>query len=389
MSQKKVVSILGVTGSIGQSAKSILLDQKDMYSVDTVTARTRVDQLAQDAIALQAKLAVIADESQHMALKQALAGTGIEIAAGQHAVCEAAARPVDTVLGAIVGAAGLAPTIAAIKQGTTVALANKEPLVCAGELIMSLAQKHKSTLLPVDSEHSAIFQVFDAAQRSALKSLTLTASGGPFLNLPLEEMHTVTPEQAVNHPNWSMGAKISVDSATMMNKGLEVIEAAHLFHVSSDQIDVLVHPQSVVHGMVEYLDGSVLAQLGAADMRTPINVALAWPNRRPADVKRLNLIDLARLSFEAPDFERFPALALARHALDSGSGACAVLNAANECAVAAFLKKQISFVQISQVVEKALEILAADHISSVESVLALDQEARRQTHQIIDVFAQH
>ena len=373
---KRRVTILGSTGSIGCNTVELLAADRDAYAIEALVALRNAQRLAEQAKSLSARFAVIADESQYGALKEALAGTGIEAASGSEAVVEAACRPADWVMAAIVGAAGLAPTLAAVRRGACVALANKEVLVCAGDLVTAEAKQHKATLLPVDSEHNAIFQCFDVKQRGAIEKIVLTASGGPFRTASIEQMASATPAQAVKHPNWSMGAKISVDSATMMNKGLEVIEAHHLFDLESDRLDVVVHPQSVVHGLVYYADGSVLAQLGSPDMRTPIANALGWPDRIPAPSPRLDLAKLAKLTFEAPEPERFPALRLARAALIAGRGAPTVLNAANEVAVAAFLDERIGFLDIAATVERTLDRLAGRRIGSLDDVYALDREAR-------------
>jgi 1-deoxy-D-xylulose-5-phosphate reductoisomerase len=309
-------------------------------------------------------------------LKEALAGSGIEVAAGPAAVVEAALRPAEWVMAAIVGAAGLAPTLAAIRRGAVVALANKEVLVCAGSLVIDEVARHSATLLPVDSEHNAIFQVFDAPRAAEIERIVLTASGGPFRERSYEAMRRVTPEEAVAHPNWRMGAKISVDSATMMTKGLELIEAHHLFDLPSSRMDVLVHPQSIVHGMVCYSDGSVLAQLGSPDMRTPIAYALAWPERMATPCQRLDLAQIGRLSFEPPDEIRFPALRLARSAMEAGGAAPTVLNAANEIAVHAFLKREIGFLDIADIVERTLERMSGYTIASLDDVHNFDREAR-------------
>jgi len=353
------------------------------YAVEALVAQRNVQRLAEQARQLRARFAVVADETRYPALKAALAGSGIEAAAGAAAVVEAASRPADWVMAAIVGAAGLAPTLAAVRRGAMVALANKEVLVCAGALVTAEARRNGARLLPVDSEHNAIFQVFDAAQRHAIERIVLTASGGPFRERSRAAMAAVTPAEAVAHPNWRMGAKISVDSATMMNKGLEVIEAHHLFHLDSDKLDVVVHPQSVVHGLVYYTDGSVLAQLGSPDMRTPIANALGWPDRIPAPSPRLDLAKLAKLTFEAPEPERFPALRLARAALIAGGGAPTVLNAANEIAVAAFLDERIGFLDIAATVERTLDRLAGRRIGSLDDVYALDRETRATTRALI------
>jgi 1-deoxy-D-xylulose-5-phosphate reductoisomerase len=386
---KRRVTILGSTGSIGCNTVELLAADRDAYAVEALVAWRNAQRLAEQAKHLGARLAVIADESQYGVLKEALAGSGIETAAGADAVVEAARRPADWVMAAIVGAAGLAPTLAAVRRGACVALANKEVLVCAGDLVTAEAKKHNATLLPVDSEHNAIFQVFDTKQRQAIEKIVLTASGGPFRTASIEAMASATPAQAVAHPNWRMGAKISVDSATMMNKGLEVIEAHHLFALDSDQLDVVVHPQSVVHGLVYYTDGSVLAQLGSPDMRTPIANALGWPDRIPAPSARLDLAKLAQLTFEAPEPDRFPALRLARAALIAGGGAPTVLNAANEIAVAAFLDERIGFLDIAATVERALDRLAGRRIAALDDVYALDRETRALTRALIGEETRH
>jgi 1-deoxy-D-xylulose-5-phosphate reductoisomerase len=377
------VTILGSTGSVGCNTVELLAADPDAYRVEALVAHRNAALLAEQARKLNATLAVVADDSQYRELKAALAGTGIAAAAGAAAVIEAAARPADWVMAAIVGAAGLAPTLEAVRQGALVALANKEVLVCAGALVTEEARRCGARLLPVDSEHNAIFQVFAGEHKAAIERIMLTASGGPFRRASRAEMAAATPEQAVAHPNWRMGAKISVDSATMMNKGLEVIEAHHLFDLESDRLDIVVHPQSVVHGLVYYSDGSVLAQLGSPDMRTPIANALGWPERIPAPSPRLDLARLAQLTFEAPDPERFPALRLARAALDSGGGAPTVLNAANEVAVAAFLERRIGFLDIAATVERTLEALPDLRVAHLDDVYAIDAEARAVARRLI------
>ncbi len=374
--QQRRVTILGSTGSVGCNTVELVEADREAYAVEALVARRNVARLAEQARRLDAKLAVIADDREYRPLKDALASTGIEVAAGAAAVVEAASRPADWVMAAIVGATGLAPTLAAVRRGAIVAFANKEVLVCAGALVMEEARRHGAHLLPVDSEHNAVFQVFEFDQTHAIERIVLTASGGPFRERPREAMRDVTPEQAVAHPNWRMGAKISVDSATMMNKGLEVIEAHHLFGLTSEQIEVVVHPQSVVHGLVYYTDGSVLAQLGSPDMRTPIANTLGWPHRMPAPSPRLDLARLARLTFEAPDPARFPALRLARAAMEAGGGAPCVLNAANEVAVAAFLDRRVGFLEVVEIVERTLDLLPDRSIDSLDDVYALDREAR-------------
>ncbi|MBD3660619.1 MAG: 1-deoxy-D-xylulose-5-phosphate reductoisomerase, partial [Arenibacter algicola] len=320
-------------------------------------------------------------ESLYGQLKGLLAGSGVEAAAGEAAVAEAAARPADVVVAAIVGTAGLKPTLEAVRRGALVGLANKETLVSAGALMTDEVKRGGATLVPVDSEHSAIFQVFDFARPDSVAKVTLTASGGPFLDKSLDEMAAMTPAQAVAHPNWDMGAKISVDSATMMNKGLELIEAFHLFPVSAEALEVLVHPQSVVHSLVSYVDGSVLAQLGTPDMRTPISHALAWPDRMETPADPLSLAQIGTLTFQNPDDVRFPALRLARESLTAGGGAPTALNAANEIAVAAFLESRIGFLDIARVVENVLDDLngqgALNQPADLEGVFALDEQARR------------
>jgi 1-deoxy-D-xylulose-5-phosphate reductoisomerase len=380
---KRRITILGSTGSIGCNTVELLAADRDAYAVEALVAQRNAQRLAEQAKGLNARLAVIADERQYGVLKEALAGTGIEAACGSDAVVEAARRPADWVMAAIVGAAGLAPTLAAVRRGACVALANKEVLVCAGALVTAEAKRHQATLLPVDSEHNAIFQCFDNKQRGAIEKIVLTASGGPFRTASVETMAAATPAQAVAHPNWRMGAKISVDSATMMNKGLEVIEAHHLFDLDSDRLDIVVHPQSVVHGLVYYTDGSVLAQLGSPDMRTPIANALGWPDRIPAPSPRLDLAKLAKLTFEAPEPDRFPALRLARAALIAGGGAPTVLNAANEVAVAAFLDEHIGFLDIAATVERTLDRLAGRGIAALDDIYALDDEARATARALI------
>jgi 1-deoxy-D-xylulose-5-phosphate reductoisomerase len=374
---QRAVTILGSTGSVGRNTLDLIERAPDRYRVEALTANSRVDALIDQARRFKARFAAIGDARQRRALEDGLAGTGIAVGAGPAAVREAAQRPADWVMAAIVGAAGLAPTLEAVRRGAVVALANKECLVCAGGLFMAQVAAAKATLLPVDSEHNAIFQVFDAERREGIERIILTASGGPFRTLERAAMADVTPAQAVAHPNWSMGAKISVDSATMMNKGLEIIEAHHLFALDEGRIDVVVHPQSVVHSLVAYRDGSVLAQLGTPDMRTPIAYCLGWPERIATPSERLNLAKVASLTFEAPDHERFPALTLAREALRRGRGAPTLLNAANEIAVAAFLAGRIGFLGIVEVVSDVLATVPDPRPATLEDVDALDAAARR------------
>ena len=355
----KRISILGSTGSVGTSTLEVIAHvnaaaDEPVYDIEALAAGSNVQALAEQAIRHKAKLAVIADEGQFKALRTALEGHGVEAAAGDRAVCEAATRPCHRLVATIVGIAGLPSTFAAVAAGNNVALANKESLVCAAGALKAAAQKTGARLIPMDSEHSAIFQVLQ--DRGDVEKLTLTASGGPFLNTPLEELGQITVAEARNHPKWSMGLKISIDSASMMNKALEVIEAAYLFNKSAGEIDVVVHPQSIIHSMVTYQDGSVLAQLGEPDMRTPIAYALSWPESRLiTDVKRLNLADISRLDFQAVDHERFPAIGLALQALETGGCAPLILNCANEAAVAAFIAGTCRFIDIGSTVKQTLE----------------------------------
>jgi 1-deoxy-D-xylulose-5-phosphate reductoisomerase len=351
------VSVLGASGSIGVSALDVIAsggEGSPDFSVVALTANRNVAALAAAAKKVRAEIAVVADEACYGELKSALAGSGVEAAAGDAAIAEAGARTADVVVAGIVGIAGLAATLSAVRQGASIALANKESMVCAGKLLRDEARRSGARLLPIDSEHNAIFQVLDRPER--VEKLILTASGGPFRSASLQEMAAATPEKACAHPNWDMGAKISVDSATMMNKGLELIEAAYLFDVPESRIDVLIHPQSIIHSLVAYDDGSVLAQLGLPDMRTPISYALSWPRRMPLPgLERLDLAKIGRLDFLPPDAERFPALTLARGAVSAGGGAPIVLNGANEVAVAAFLQRRIGFLTISEVSGQVLE----------------------------------
>lgn len=370
------VTILGSTGSIGQNTVDLLLRNPQAFEVEALTANRNPGLLAEQARALRARFAAIGDPNYYAELKTALAGTGTETASGAQALVEAAQRPADWVMAGIVGAAGLAPTLAAIHRGVIVALANKEVLVCAGALVMQEVIRSGTTLLPVDSEHNAIWQCFDHARAETVERVILTASGGPFRERAFEDMRAVTPQEAVAHPNWSMGAKISVDSATMMNKGLELIEAHHLFGLPLERIEIIVHPQSIVHSAVVYRDGSVLAQLGSPDMRTPIAYALAWPNRIETPTKRLDLAAVGRLTFEPPDECRFPALRVAREALLCGGGCPTVLNAANETAVHAFLEGRIGFLDIVETVERTLDKLPGGKLESLDDVYNFDTTAR-------------
>jgi 1-deoxy-D-xylulose-5-phosphate reductoisomerase len=374
------VTILGATGSIGSSTVDVVKHEPGLYRVEAVASGGNAVELARIARELAAGFAAIADPGAYQDLKSALAGSGIEPAAGPAAVVEAARRPADLIMAAISGANGLAPTLAALDQGSTVALANKECLVCAGDLFMRTAAAAGATVLPVDSEHNAIFQALGAGRRADVKRIVLTASGGPFRTWSHEAMRDVTPAQALRHPNWSMGPKVTIDSATLMNKGLELIEAHHLFEMPESQIDVLVHPQSIIHGMVEFRDGSVVAQLGSPDMRTPIAHCLAWPARIDGRAAPLDLARVGTLSFEPPDLTRFPALALARAALKAAGGATTVLNAANEVAVAEFLNGRLGFAGIPRLVEATIEAAARRGLTrepgSVEDALRVDHDSR-------------
>jgi 1-deoxy-D-xylulose-5-phosphate reductoisomerase len=372
----KRLSILGATGSIGQSTVDLVRRNPEAFTVEAVTAANNVKDLARIARDVEARCAVVSNPDRLNELREALGGTDIEVAAGAEAVTEAAQRPADLVMAAIVGSAGLEPSLAAIRSGATLALANKETLVCAGALVMAEVEACGGRILPVDSEHNAIFQVLDTERPDGVERLVLTASGGPFRTWSAAELCNVTPAQAVAHPNWSMGAKISVDSATMMNKGLELIEAHHLFGLPESRIDILVHPQSIIHSMVSYCDGSVLAQLGSPDMRTPIAYALAWPERMAAPVEPLDLARIGQITFEAPDAERFPALRLAREALQTGGTAPTILNAANEVAVDAFLKGQIGYPDIAGTVEATLAGATIAEVTTLGDIAEVDAEAR-------------
>jgi 1-deoxy-D-xylulose-5-phosphate reductoisomerase len=370
------VSILGSTGSVGRSTVDLLLRNREEFVVEALTANRNAASLAVQARQLNARYAAVADPAEYDALKEALSGSGIEVGCGPEALVEAAERPADWVMAGIVGAAGLAPTLAAVRCGRIVAFANKEVMVCAGNLFMQEVAANGATLLPVDSEHNAIWQCFDFERVDHIEKITLTCSGGPFRERSVEEMRDATVKEAVNHPTWNMGAKISIDSATLMNKGLEIIEAHHLFRLPSEQIDVVIHPQSVIHGLVTYHDGSVLAHLGTPDMRTPIAYVLGWPGRTAAPMRRLDLASVGRLTFETPDPERFPALRLAREALAQGGSSPTVLNAANETAVHAFTNGGIGFLDIAATVEETLEAMPATRLDSLDDVYQIDREAR-------------
>ena len=386
MTGRRTVSILGATGSVGSSTLDLIAREPERFEVLALTANRDVAGLAKAAREVGAQRAVVADESLLGALREALAGTGIEAAAGEAAILEAAATGADWTMAAIVGTAGLAPTMAAIREGKTVALANKEALVSAGALMTKAAAQSGATILPVDSEHNAIFQCFDAARPQAVSRIILTASGGPFRDRSLDEMRAMTPAQAVAHPNWSMGAKISVDSATLMNKGLELIEAFHLFPLPAEAFEVVIHPQSVIHSLVEYVDGSVLAQLGAPDMRIPIAYTLAWPERMATPCERLDLVRIGSLDFAAPDLVRFPALALAQEALRKGGARPAMLNAANEIAVEAFLRNEIGFLDIAAIAAETMACADPAPPESIEEVLRIDRDARATARDIKQRF---
>jgi len=375
------ITLLGATGSVGTSAADVIAAAPDMFEVHAVTARTNGAKLAHMARKLRASRAVLADETTLATLKDDLFGSGIAVAAGAAAMEEAAAEPVDLVLSAIVGAAGLRATAAAIQSGSDIALANKECLICAGSAFMRLVREHGVRVLPVDSEHNALYQLLDRREAADIRSYTLTASGGPFRTWTAEAIAQATPQQAVAHPTWSMGAKISVDSATLMNKGLELIEAHHLFDLAPEKLDVIVHPQSVVHALITFRDGSIHAELGPADMRRPIGYCLHWPERVREPVSTLDLAAVGQLTFELPDLARFPALGLAVRALRQGNGAPTVLNAANEVAVAAFLAGRIGFTAIPRIVEIALTAADSEGLlavpASIDEALQLDAVARR------------
>jgi 1-deoxy-D-xylulose-5-phosphate reductoisomerase len=373
---RRKIAILGATGSVGASTLDLVERAPDRFDIVALTAGTDVDGLARAARRTGARLAVIADERRYDELASRLAGTDCRAAAGPDALNEAAAGEAEWVMAAIVGCAGLVPVMAAIEAGRTIALANKEALVSAGPLMMAAARRCGATLLPVDSEHNAIFQCLAGSRAQDVSKLILTASGGPFRTASEDQIRDATPAQAVAHPNWSMGAKISVDSATLMNKGLELIEAHFLFALPSDRIDILIHAQSVIHSMVEFIDGSLLAQLGSPDMRVPIAYALAWPERMASHAEKLDLAAIGKLTFEEPDLERFPALRVARHALEQGDAAPTVLNAANEVAVRCFLEQRIGFMDIAAFVERALDESKAAAPASIDEVIALDGATR-------------
>ena len=390
-SGERSVTLLGATGSIGASTVDLLKRERGRYRVEAVCANKNAAALAALARDLGARFAAVGDLGAYAELKDALSGSGIEAGAGESALVEAAERPADWVIGAITGAAGLKPTLAAADRGAIIALANKETLVCAGGLFMRRAAAAGATVLPVDSEHNALFQAMSGSRREDVRRVILTASGGPFRTASAEVIKAATVEQALKHPNWSMGAKVTIDSATLMNKGLELIEAHHLFALPSEQIDILVHPQSIVHSLVEFCDGSLIAQLGSPDMRIPIAYCLAWPERINGPAPRLDLARAATLTFEEPDLTRFPALALARRALEEGGAATTVLNAANEVAVAEFLDRRLNFAGITALVEATLEAALSRNWTtepdSVEEALCVDKDTRLLAQEILPEIA--
>ncbi|MBI1275792.1 1-deoxy-D-xylulose-5-phosphate reductoisomerase [bacterium] len=377
------ITVLGSTGSIGKNTLSLIGENKENFSVIALVAHRNAALLAEQAKQHQASMAVLADESELPQLRQLLEGTGIACAAGQQAVLEAARMPCDIAVAGITGFAGLAPTLAAIEQGAVVALANKECLVAAGDVVAHAVRKHGTFLLPVDSEHNGLFQIWCESHRAQLARVTLTASGGPFRTWSKNQLMAATPEQAVKHPNWPMGAKISVDSATLMNKGLEIIEAGLLFGLSSAQLDVLVHPESTIHAFASYRDGSTLAQLACPDMRVPISQALSWPHRIPYASPQLDLATLGSLNFEHVDNDRFPCLGLARQAMEAGGGATCVLNAANEVAVDAFLKGRTGFMDIPSLVSSCLDGVESTSPDTIEAACELDAQARGWVEQLL------
>lgn len=377
------VTILGSTGSIGRSTADLLVKNPHLFTTEALVAKKNVKILAEQAKTLRAKMAVVEDEAAYEELKELLSGTGIQVGAGSAALLEAAEAPADLVMSAIVGTAGLRPTFAAIKRGVILALANKESMISAGPVMLEALKKHKTTLLPVDSEHNAIFQVLNESHRPHVEKLILTASGGPFRTFSQEQMASITLEQALKHPTWSMGPKITIDCANLMNKGLEMIEASYIFGFPESQIDVLIHPQSIVHSLVSYQDGSVLAQLGIHDMRVPISYALAWPERMKTDLPRLDLSVLKELTFEAPNTNQFPALRLVRQVLKAGKDRAIVLNAANEIAVQAFIERKISFLDIVPLCQRTLDQIPESVPTSIDDVLWIDEQAREAALKVI------
>ncbi|MGI9481842.1 MAG: 1-deoxy-D-xylulose-5-phosphate reductoisomerase [Hyphomicrobiales bacterium] len=384
--ERRRLTILGSTGSIGCSTLNVVAHNQASFDIAALVGNSNIELLANQALSFRAELAVTADESRYEELAERLKGSGIEVAAGQNAVIEAAQRPCDITMAAIVGAAGLEPTLAAAKQGAIIALANKECLVCAGDVFLDTLQKTGTTLLPVDSEHSAVFQVLDQTQRDQIDKIILTASGGPFRAYELDALAAVTPKQALNHPNWDMGPKVTIDSSTLMNKGLELIEAYYLFPVKAEQLDAVIHRQSIVHSLVAYKDGSVLAQMGEPDMKTPIAYALGWPNRIPAPVKRLDLAAIGQLNFEPVDPQKFPAVNLCLGCLERGGSATTVMNAANEVAVAEFLSKKLAYLEITRLIDATLEAAEKDgmvaKLHSLEDVSSADTYGRERASEL-------
>ncbi|MBT07578.1 MAG: 1-deoxy-D-xylulose-5-phosphate reductoisomerase [Rhodospirillaceae bacterium] len=381
--EPRTISILGSTGSIGSDTISVLQSTSTKYRVLAITAHESVELLAQQAYALEPEFVVIANKEKYRELKRLLSGTKSRLGAGDEGLLEAASLKTNWTMAAIVGAAGLKPVLTTIAHGGTVALANKESLVCAGELLAFEAKKSGATLLPVDSEHNGVFQSFDFNNPESVEKIYLTASGGPFLDCNKDDLQRVTPEQAVKHPNWDMGPKISVDSATMMNKALEVIEAFHLFPININQISVLIHPESIIHSMVSYWDGSFLAHLGNPDMKIPIAYALSWPRRMPLRGSRLDITDVGKLTFRRASQQQFPALRLANEVLEEGGGSAIVMNAANEVAVQAFLQYEISFISILKIVEASLARIQYNKADSIEEIMSIDNEARRMARNLI------
>ena len=373
----KTLTVLGSTGSVGQNTLDLVERNQKAFSIKALTANQNVKLLAKQAKFHQPELLVIGNKEQYSDLIKELDGFSVRVEAGYEGLIEAADLDTDLVMASIVGTAGLLPTMRAAKRGATIALANKECLVCAGSLLINEVENSGGVLIPVDSEHNAIFQVFDFDQTRAVKNLILTASGGPFREKTIKEMAKVKPREALEHPNWRMGPKITIDSATMMNKGLELIEAFYLFPVNIDQIKILVHPQSIVHSMVSYVDGSVLAQLGSTDMRIPISYALGWPDRIETPVESLNLTEISSLTFEKPDFQKFPSLKLAQNALKAGKIGPILLNSANEIAVSSFLENKISFLEIAEIVEDVLSVAQFKEPKTIEDIVNIDLEGRK------------
>jgi 1-deoxy-D-xylulose-5-phosphate reductoisomerase len=383
----RTVSILGSTGSIGRSTVDLLASNMDQYKVVALTAQTNTKLLVEQARILEPEIVAIGDSKQENELRAALSDTSVEIVSGEKSIIEAAERSADLVVSAIVGSAGLRPTLSAIRQGNIVALANKECLVCAGDVVMDEVKNSQTVLLPIDSEHNAIFQILSENNFTEVERVILTASGGPFLGWTEDEMANATPNQAMSHPNWNMGQKISIDSATLMNKGLELIEAAYLFPIFHEKIDIVIHPQSVVHSMVAYIDGSILSHMGTPDMRTPISYTLAWPNRMTVPSERIDFSKLRDLTFEEPNINKFPSLKLARDALSRGNGSTAILNAANEIAVENFINKRIGFLDIASIVDATLTKVTGYPIKSLEDFEELDRESRATTFNLVESWS--